>query len=82
MAGWPEEGKDSDLFRSMQREAEEIKGDLASDQPTDMQLLNAREEVNTARRRVMKSEFCLEAAKERQEKIMKELTIAKDEVAA
>eukprot|EP00972_Heterocapsa_arctica_P065138 9616011-Heterocapsa_arctica.AAC.1 len=47
-----------------------------------MQLLNAREEVNTTRRRVMKSEKFLEGVKEKQEKVMKELTVAKDEVAA
>eukprot|EP00972_Heterocapsa_arctica_P062027 9145425-Heterocapsa_arctica.AAC.1 len=51
LAGWPEEGKGSQTFTSMQREAEEIKTDLAADQPTDMQLLSAREEVNATRRR-------------------------------
>eukprot|EP00972_Heterocapsa_arctica_P111033 16346866-Heterocapsa_arctica.AAC.1 len=40
-----------------------------------MQLLSAKEEVNTTRRRVLKSEA-------KRDKILKEVTTAKDEVAA
>eukprot|EP00972_Heterocapsa_arctica_P106712 15717654-Heterocapsa_arctica.AAC.1 len=36
LAGWPDEGKGSQTYSSMQREAEEIKAELAADQPTDM----------------------------------------------
>eukprot|EP00972_Heterocapsa_arctica_P043734 6455754-Heterocapsa_arctica.AAC.1 len=44
IAHWPEDAKDSEIFRSLQKEAEDLKTALVSEQPTDMQLLNAQEE--------------------------------------
>ncbi len=75
LAGWPEDQKDSDIFRSIQKEAEDLKSALVSSLPTDMQLLGAKEEVNATRRRVLKSE-------KKRDQAIKDLTTAKDEVAA
>ena len=75
IAGWPEDQKDGDFFKSMQREAEALKASLVSSQPTDMQLLGAKEEVNATKRRVLKSE-------KKRDQAVKDLTTAKDEVAA
>jgi hypothetical protein len=75
LAGWPEEGKDSDSYRSLQKDAEDLKNSLTSSQPTDIQILGAKEEVNTARRRVLKSE-------KKRDQAIKDLTTARDEVAA
>jgi hypothetical protein len=75
IAGWPEDQKDGDFFKSMQKEAEALKASLVSSQPTDMQLLGAKEEVNATKRRVLKSE-------KKRDQAVKDLTIAKDEVAA
>eukprot|EP00972_Heterocapsa_arctica_P033832 4979593-Heterocapsa_arctica.AAC.1 len=44
LAGWPEDQRDNDIFRSIQKEAEALKAALVSSQPTDMQLLGAKEE--------------------------------------
>ena len=75
IAGWPEDQKDGDLFKSMVKEAEALKASLVSSQPTDMQLLGAKEEVNATKRRVLKSE-------KKRDQATKDLTAAKDEVAA
>ncbi len=44
-------------------EADELEGQLENDQPTDVQLLSAREDVNRGKRRVMKTEKLLEVSK-------------------
>ncbi len=72
---WPIAVKDSPSFKIRQQEAEELKTAVVSEQPRDRQLLGAKEDVNTARRRVMKAEG-------KQDKATKDLTVAKDEVAA
>ena len=75
IAGWPEDQRDGVFFKSMVKEAETLKAGLVSAQPSDTQLLGAKEEVNTTMRRVLKSE-------KKRDQIMKDLTTAKDEVAA
>ena len=45
IAGWPEDQKDGAIFKSMQKEAEILKAGLVSAQPSDTQLLGAKEEV-------------------------------------
>jgi hypothetical protein len=75
IAGWPEDNRDSAIYRSIQKEAEDLKLALTTSQPTDMQLLGAKEEVNATRRRIIKSEKKVLVA-------TKDLTTAKDEVAA
>ena len=75
IAGWPEDNRDSAIYRSIQKEAEDLKLALTTSQPTDMQLLGAKEEVNATRRRIIKSEKKVVVA-------TKDLTTAKDEVAA
>eukprot|EP00972_Heterocapsa_arctica_P035852 5273463-Heterocapsa_arctica.AAC.1 len=75
ITNWPEDGKDSDIYRSLQKEAEDLKSALVSAQPTDMQLLGAKEEVNATRRKVLKSE-------RKRDQAVKDVTTAKDEVAA
>jgi hypothetical protein len=53
IAGWPEEGRDSAIYRSIQKEVEDLKLALVSSQPTDRQLLGAKEEVNATKRRII-----------------------------
>jgi hypothetical protein len=72
---WPPALKDSHSLKALQAEAEELKTALMAEQPTDRQLLGAKEDVNAAKRRVMKAEG-------KRDKTAKDLTVAKDEVAA
>eukprot|EP00972_Heterocapsa_arctica_P105631 15562267-Heterocapsa_arctica.AAC.1 len=51
--------EDCDSFRSLTEEAEVLKAALAVDLPWEVQHLKAQEDVNHAKRRVMKAESAI-----------------------
>eukprot|EP00972_Heterocapsa_arctica_P030168 4443729-Heterocapsa_arctica.AAC.1 len=55
---------------------------MAVDQSWELQVLKAQEDVNTGKRRVMKAEKALAGVMAQQEKVLRAITTAKDEVAA
>eukprot|EP00972_Heterocapsa_arctica_P053134 7825129-Heterocapsa_arctica.AAC.1 len=79
---WPVQSEDCPLFKSLTEEAEAMKAALAVDQPWELQVLRAQEDVNTGKRRVMKAEKALAGVMAQQEKVLKAIKSAKDEEAA
>jgi hypothetical protein len=62
LADWPGGGKDSVAYASMRREEEALTAAIIADKPKDIQLLSAKEQVNLAKRMILKSEAKKEAA--------------------
>ncbi len=62
LADWPGGGKDSVAYAAMRQEEEALTAAILADQPTDIQLLTAKEQVNLARRKILKSEAKRDAA--------------------
>eukprot|EP00972_Heterocapsa_arctica_P061628 9089773-Heterocapsa_arctica.AAC.1 len=48
---WPVQSAECPVFKSLTEEAEAIKAEMAVDQPWELQVLKAQEDVNTGKRR-------------------------------
>jgi hypothetical protein len=73
LADWPGGGRDSAAYAALRQEEEALTAALLADQPTDIQLLTAKEQVNATRRKILKSEAKRDKAQVEADSVSKEL---------